>query len=398
MFDTMTSTQTTDDSSVERLDVLVMGEQAVRFDLLTEITRLEGSEVWKTEGAVSMVDWLVGRYRTSVATAREWLKVARALDALPKIRGVFAEGRLSWDQLRALLKIATPDDETEWAERAPTMSVAQLRAATRTVTSEAVVEEHQGRRVQWWFDEHRPLFRMTVQMGNVEGATLATWLTRRADQYDPDPESGVYEDFESRCADALSELASQALAEDRDHDRATLLIHTDLVTLLSGIGTSTVADGPAMANDTLRRLACDARLQLALTNPHDTVIGVGRTTRTIPPWLTRLVRGRDQGCRFPGCRRTRWVQIHHIIHWADGGPTNLDNLITLCGHHHRLIHEHRWTIAGNPDHTITWHHPNGTPFMPQPPRHPLKEWKQLLACKSPVTPPPRPQRAYPLLS
>jgi hypothetical protein len=235
-------------------------------------------------------------------------------------------------------------------------------------------------------------------MADIEGATLATWLTRRANQYDPDPQTGLYEDFESRCADALYELASQAIAEDRDHDRATILIHTDLATLLDATGTATVADGPALAHDTLRRLACDARLQLAITNPGDGVIGVGRTTRTIPPWLKRLVQARDQHCRFPGCRRTRWIQVHHIIHWADGGPTDLDNLIALCGFHHRLIHEHGWTISGNPNRQITWHHPTGHPFQPKPPALPLKHWKHILSLAPPVQPPPLLQAAAPLLS
>jgi hypothetical protein len=387
MFDTVTTGATTE-GLVGRLDVLVWGEQAVRLDLLTELAAIDASEAWKVEGAVSMVDWLVGRYQTSVSTAREWLKVARALEELPKVREVFADGRLSWDQLRAVLKLVTPDDEAAWAEKAPDMSVAELRAASKTVKREAVVEEHESRRVTWRFRDDRPRFEMFVEMADTEGATLATWLMRRANQYDPNPQSGVYDDFEVRCADALYELASQALADDRDHDRATVVIHTNLETLLDGTGTATIADGPALANDTLRRLACDARLQLALTGDHQ-VVGVGRTTRTIPPWLARLVHARDQGCRFPGCRRTRWTQIHHIVHWADGGPTNLDNLITLCGHHHRLIHEHDWTIKGNPNRTITWYHPYGTPFQPQPPKHPLQEWKQQLQRIPPITPPPR---------
>jgi hypothetical protein len=398
MFDTMATGATTE-GLVERLDVLVWGEQAVRLDLLTELAAIDASEAWKVEGAVSMVDWLVGRYHTSVGTAREWLRVARALRELPAIRAVFADGRLSWDQLRAVLKLATPETEGEWAERAPEMTVAQLRAAAKTVKREAVVDEHDRRRVTWRFRDDRPRFEMFVEMADIEGATLATWLMRRANQYDPNPESGVYDDFETRCADALYELASQALAEDRDHDRATLVIHTNLATLLEGAGTAAVAAGPALAHETLRRLACDTRLHLAFTGTDHEPIGVGRTTRTIPPWLRRLVSARDKGCRFPGCRRTRWTQIHHIIHWADGGPTDLDNLITLCGFHHRLIHEHGWTIKGNPNHHITWYHSHGTPFQPQPPKYPLTEWKRLLGRMPPITPPARlEQTATPMLN
>jgi hypothetical protein len=397
MFDKMT-TDTGNSHDVEVLDALVMGEQALRLEVLTEVTRLEAGEVWKQDGATSLADWLAGRYTTSITTAREWITVARALAELPRIRRIYADGRLSWDQLRALVKFTTPEDEADWAERAPSMSVAELRAVNKRVTNAEVVEAHQQRRVEWWFEDHRPGFHMTVDMADVEGATVATWLTRRANQYDPDPESGVYEEFGARCADALYELASQELAFDRDHDRATILIHTDLTTLLDRVGSATIADGPALAHDTLRRLACDARIQLAITDPDHSTIGVGRTTRTIPPWLARLVRLRDQGCRFPLCRRTRWTQAHHIIHWADGGPTNLDNLITLCGFHHRLIHEHGWTITGHPDGGITWHRPDGYRFQPQPTVHPLQHWKHILNYMLPIRPPDRPTpNHHPLL-
>ena len=404
MFDTMTKTANPDtevasSSDVERLDALVMGEQAFRLEVLTHLPGLEDGEVWKRDGATSMAGWLTGRYTFSIGTAREWIRVARALAEQPSIRQVISDGRLSWDQLRALVGFTTVDNEADWAEQAPSMTVAQLRAVNKTVASQAVVEAHEQRRAEWWFDDDRPGFHMTVDMADLEGAILATWLTRKANQYDPDPQSGVYAPFEVRCADALYELASQALAEDRDHDRATILIHTNLGALIDKIGTATIADGPALANDTLRRLACDARLQLAISDPQQGIVGVGRTTRTIPPWLNRLIRLRDQGCRFPLCRRTRWTHAHHIIHWADGGPTNLDNLITLCGYHHRLIHEHGWTITGHPARHITWHHPDGHAFKPQPPKHPLKHWKHILSLTPPVQPPSRkPPVAIPALS
>ncbi len=398
MFDTINK-ESAGSSEVERMDALVMGELAVRLEVLAGLIRLETIEIWKEDGAVSMADWLVGRYTISIGTAREWIRIAHVLDELPRIREVYSNGRLSWDQLRALVRFVTSDNQAEWAERAPEMTVAELRAVNKTVKSADVVEAHERRWVSWWFHDDRPGFHMTVDTADVEGAALATWLSRRANQYDPDPQFGVYEAFEARCADALYELASQALAGDRDHDRATLLVHTDLTTLLYGIGTASIDDGPALSNDTLRRLACDARLQLALTDPEHKPIGVGRTTCTIPPWLARLVRARDRGCRFPLCRRTHWTQVHHIIHWADGGPTNLDNLITLCGYHHRLIHEHGWTIAGDPGGEITWHRPDRYVFSPVPPVHPLEEWKKVLNLMPPVQPPQRPSpQLVPLLS
>jgi hypothetical protein len=74
-------------------------------------------------------------------------------------------------------------------------------------------------------------------------------------------------------------------------------------------------------------------------------LSVGRKTRSIPPALRRALRTRDRGCRFPGCTSSCSVDAHHIEHWADGGATSLDNLVELCHHHHRLLHEGDYTVS-----------------------------------------------------
>ena len=84
---------------------------------------------------------------------------------------------------------------------------------------------------------------------------------------------------------------------------------------------------------------------------------------TVPGWLRRLVVHRDGGrCRYPGCGHTRWLQVHHIQHWAQGGTTNLDNLILLCSFHHRFVHEHHWRITGDPNHRVVFRKPDRTPY------------------------------------
>ena len=75
---------------------------------------------------------------------------------------------------------------------------------------------------------------------------------------------------------------------------------------------------------------------------------LGRRTRTISPALRRALAARDRHCRFPGCTARRFIDAHHIEHWAQGGPTNLDNLIHLCSHHHRLLHEGGYRITRRP--------------------------------------------------
>ena len=166
------------------------------------------------------------------------------------------------------------------------------------------------------------------------------------------------------------QIASEAAAADRDHDRATLVVHFNAADLGAGF-TSGMVGEQLIDRDELLRLSCDARLQPAIDDPSGVTVGVGRTTRKIPPWLRRLVEGRDGGCRFPGCDRTRWTHAHHIIHWADDGPTNLDNLITLCGFHHRLIHKKGWVIKGSPNGDVVFINQWGRVHEPARPRfHP----------------------------
>jgi hypothetical protein len=88
------------------------------------------------------------------------------------------------------------------------------------------------------------------------------------------------------------------------------------------------------------------------------VLDVGRRTRTISPALRRALLHRDRGCRFPGCSR-RFVQGHHLRHWAQGGPTSLDNLTLLCRAHHRSVHEEAVRVARAPDGTLEFRRPDG---------------------------------------
>jgi len=145
-------------------------------------------------------------------------------------------------------------------------------------------------------------------------------------------------------------------------DRCTVHVHTDLDTLRAdGEGAeSSLERGGNVSAETSRRLACDCGVVPWLHGEsqdhgsgvdsqvvrrgrgpdlHGEVLNVGRKTRSIPPAIRRALQRRDQGCRFPGCTAHKYVDAHHIVHWADGGKTRLDNLVTLCRHHHRAVHE-----------------------------------------------------------
>jgi hypothetical protein len=102
---------------------------------------------------------------------------------------------------------------------------------------------------------------------------------------------------------------------------------------------SHIDHGPGVTAETSRRIACDSSMVSIREGDDGELLSVGRKTRTIPPAILCALRVRDGGCRFSGCIRDRFVDGHHIVHWADGGETSLDNLILLCRHHDRLVHE-----------------------------------------------------------
>jgi hypothetical protein len=149
-------------------------------------------------------------------------------------------------------------------------------------------------------------------------------------------------------AEALVAIAETALAGDVETrtggERYQVVVHADEAALSDdGEGGCELEDGSALAPETARRLACDA-----------SVVRDGRKSRTIPPALRRALRARDGGCRFPGCENRRFVDAHHVRHWAHGGETTLDNLLLLCRRHHRLVHEGGYTVDGDGRFFFPW--------------------------------------------
>jgi hypothetical protein len=127
-------------------------------------------------------------------------------------------------------------------------------------------------------------------------------------------------------------------------------VHVDAQTLIERTaGRCEVDEGPSVAAETLRRLACDASLVTIIEDPRGEPLDVGRKTRAIPPALRRALASRDKGCRFPGCMHVRYVDGHHVRHWVDGGETKLSNLVSLCRFHHRAVHEGRLVVQRRDD-------------------------------------------------
>jgi hypothetical protein len=203
----------------------------------------------------------------------------------------------------------------------------------------------------------------------------------------------------ARRADALGVLAESFLAHRAEAlnggERQQIVVHVDAETLRDrSAGRCELEDGPALAAETARRLACDASLVEIVEDEAGEPLNVGRKTRSIPPALRRALKARDQGCRFPGCTHSRYVEGHHIRHWADGGETKLSNLALVCKFHYRLVHEGGIVIRVLDDGALKFLRADGSPYdSPRPdPAYPLpSDWREIvrLACEHHVEITPR---------
>ena len=166
----------------------------------------------------------------------------------------------------------------------------------------------------------------------------------------------------ANMADAMVEIAGRSLGavtsiNRRDAYRTYVHLDTEGAWLTGK---------PRLPRQITEKLTCDGILQ-PVWHTQGTPVNVGRAQRIVPTRTRRLVEDRDRGCRFPGCTSTH-VECHHLIPWADGGPTDTPNLAGLCPFHHDAHHNGDFTISGNADNPdgLTFTSRGGFPIRPGP--------------------------------
>ncbi|MEV0456944.1 HNH endonuclease signature motif containing protein [Catellatospora methionotrophica] len=374
---------------------------AVELSLVRE---LDARAVPATHGAASTAAWLREHWRVGIRGAKQTVDLARALDRLPSTAEALAAGAVNTEQAAVIVQ-ALADLPTaaglETAGKAETALIgfaAQFepsvlrRFGERILTHVApdAAEEHEretlaaqedrahttrtftltpdrtGRvRVTGWLDTESaaviaaaldPLTRPGAfaparpspsTSGDAGGLSSADG-SAHADTRTP----GCVRDLRTagqRRADALTEICRRVLASaelpENGGDRPQLVVTVDYDGLARRTGAGLLDNGATLTPDTVRRIACDAQVIPAVLGGDGQLLDLGRTRRLITGALRRALVLRDHGCAFPGCDRPpRWCQGHHLRHWADGGPTSLDNAVLLCGHHHRVVHHEDWQV------------------------------------------------------
>jgi hypothetical protein len=363
--------------------------------LIAELDRRRG---WAEAGVKSCAHWLNWQCGISLGAAREKVRVARALETLPRVAAAMADGRVSYFKARELTRVATPANEDYLLNIALCGTASHVedvvRGYRRALDAEELSREAVQQRDQhlWLHTEPDGSLSIRGRVPAEVGALFKRALEAALDTL-PIPENvpaGTFSGSEElhrsrkRRVEALATLAESFLANGPKDlsgaDRHQIVVHVDVETLKHDHpGRCELEHGPAIASETARRLACDCSVVRIIENAKGEPLDVGRKTRTLPPGIRRALNARDKGCRFPGCCFKRYVDGHHVKHWANGGETRLSNLVTLCRFHHRLVHEGKVVIQTLDDGAFRFVRPDGQAF--DSPIPPPTDWTALVATQ-----------------
>ena len=349
--------------------------------LVAEFDRTKGYE---RHGLANTAQWLNWQCGIGAVAAREKVRVARALEALPEIADAFAKGEISYSKVRAMTRVATAANESVLVHVArhgrrstSRSSCGSIGWTQRRDAAKLAQKQHEQRSVSYFFDVDGKFIlnaRLPPEIGAVvsQGARACRRRVRPPERksFRGNSAADRGECVAGRCATAHRRefLAhhGEETGAGSSADRVQVVVHIDQAILSEQQAAAEkphrceLEDGPALALDTARRLACDATVVGIVEGEEGEPLDIGRKTRSIPAAISRALKARDGGCRYPGCDRTRFSEGHHMSTGPNGGETKLDNLITLCGFHHRLVHEGGYGLRRTDDGLFIFTRPDGT--------------------------------------
>jgi len=406
------------------------------------VAEFDRRELWGDGVCRSCAHWLNWRCGIAVGTAREQVRVGRALEHLPKVRAAFASGELSYSKVRAITRMATPELEEELLVLARAATASQLERLSKEYRradpkeGRNALERHRSRFLRSYTD-HDGMVVIQARLSPEDGAVVlaAVEATRRALEADTDEDSETVTDTEQssgsatendpsegvdspeavepsgageatfgdvsaeatpageaaaateawedpinaaallafapeertsemKNVDALvvacESLLSRGVSGDGDEPRVSVLLHVDakVTQSPSSEGCSFIEGISAVSSHTALRLACDAAVSKLVYHADGRVEPEGKT-RSIPRRIRRGVLARDRGCRFPGCTMQKFLDVHHVVFWSNGGPTKPSNLVSLCRFHHRRVHEGGYALELDPSGALCVRTPEG---------------------------------------
>ncbi len=320
---------------------------------VAEFDRRRGWQRWECHSAAHWLSWQVG---LDMRSAREKVRVARALEVFPLISAAMADGRLSYSKVRAITRIATPATEQALVEMALAGTTNHVERIVSSYRRAAPAPEQRAA-AQWARRglHHEVQADGTVRISLVLPPEQAATVLSTIEHFTPPSEplaDGSRESCATRRADGAVQMAASAHAAAHDEPtsapRYLVTLHADLDALTGGDGECAVsAHGDAcelpigVATSTALRMLCDCDVQTVLER-NGQVVGITERSSVVTGKLRRLVLARDRHCQFPGCCRATGLDVHHIQHREHGGTNHPHNLTLLCRYHHHRLHEDGW--------------------------------------------------------
>ena len=361
----------------EELSELAGQRNAIDGRIVEIVAEIDGDRLWGNTGCRSVAALVAWKTGTSPSNAQTVTAIANRSAEFPRCVEGLREGRLSLDQVGVIAERAADGSDEHYAALAEVATVAQLRTAIKLEPQPQPDPQPERRRsITKTSDGQSTTFRITLPkleaatfdaaLQSHQDALIAEWKRdhddeRRAPNRPPLP----------GALDAFMRLVEAGWDTDvagRPHGQhTTVVVHVDVTDRVAGLHL-----GPLLTDAERRYLTCDATCEVWFQR-HGQPIGAGRTTRLISRRLRRALEHRHPTCAVPGCGATRGLHAHHIRHWEDGGPTQLDNLVLVCPYHHRLHHRGVITITG-PAHALTVTDREGQPLsagsLARPPTKP----------------------------
>ena len=340
----------------EELSELAGQRNAIDGRIVEIAAEIERDELCGATGARSVAALLAWKTGSSPTNAHTIAAVARRTAEFPRCVQGLREGRLSLDQVGVIAERAADGSDEHYAALAEVATVSQLRTAIKLEPRpEPDPQPERQRSITKTTDGQSTCWRITLPkvdaakfdaaLQSHQDALIAEWKRdhdddRRAPNRPPLPGAG-------EAFMRLVETGWDADAVRRPHGQhTTVVVHLDVNQRAASLHL-----GPLLTESERRYLLCDATCEVWFERDGQ-VIGSGRATRVINRRLRRALEHRHPTCAVPGCGATRGLHAHHIRHWEDGGPTELDNLVLVCPYHHRLHHRGVITITG-PGHNLT---------------------------------------------
>ena len=338
----------------DRVEATARGERqlaAIRADTLNEINRRQGPK--RTE------EVLRRKALQSPRRARQEIETAQQLKQLPKTREGLRNGDISHDNARIIAAANQRGNinETELVESAKTQSPDKFAATVRKHEQQQSQDdglsklEHQqsARFARIRTDRDDGMTVLYARFDPITGAQIESVLSQKMDELWREEQTGQRPTPGQRMADALHILLTgQPGSKKNSRSVITrLLIIADYDTVAAQLTNARLADGTPIPAGKLRQLACDAEVLPAIFAGPSQPLDVGRTRRRATTTQRTALLARDGRCIGCGAKAA-WCQSHHIIHWMDGGPTNLDNLCLLCSRCHHKVHDNQWQVVKAP--------------------------------------------------